>query len=70
MKPSPEQPVSFLESLPVDQRTACWLPRQTISLTGPLPHGVRTEFTVRWNPQQRLLAHNVGQVATQGDATG
>lgn len=65
MKPSMEHPVPFLESLPLDQRGACWLPCQTVSLTGPLPHGVRTEFTVRWCPQHRLMAHNVGQIAME-----
>lgn len=65
MKPSTETPVSFLDSLPPHARRWCWLPWQSVSLTGPLPHGMRTEFSVKREPWRRIHAHNVGQVSTK-----
>jgi hypothetical protein len=59
MPPSRECPMRFTDTLPLELRAACWVPRQTVLLAfWPCGQGY-TVHEVKYCPQHRLVAHNV-----------
>jgi hypothetical protein len=59
MRPSPEQPVPFLLSLPPDKRGLAWVPVGYVLLTLPFRSPDAIAFTLHASKVTRELCHNV-----------
>jgi hypothetical protein len=64
-----ETPLRFTDTLPPALRTACWLPRETLTLAWwPCGQGY-TVHEVKYSPEHRLIAHNVALITPLEEAS-